>query len=202
VGLLGKHEQVHLTGQGHPPRMNFQDLGPVRLTRDTNLYLPVKPARSPEGGIDGIHPVGSSNDHHLSPLLEAIHHGKELCHYPPFHLTGHLFPPGSDRIKLIDEDDRGSIGFRFFEDLSQFLLTLPVVFGNDLRTCNRDEMGTALASHCLCYQGLSGSRRSVQENPFRGLNPEFLEEFRMTHREFDHLPHTLELILQSPDILI
>ncbi len=182
--------------------MDLQDLHPVRVAWDADLDLPVEASGSSKRRIDGVGTVGRADHDDLTPLRNAVEHGQKLGNDAAFHLAVHVFPFRGDGIELVDEDDRRSILFGFFEDFAQFLFGLAVVFGDDLRAGDRDEVGAAFICHGFGDQGLAGPRRSVEENALWRLDPQRLEEFGMAERQFDHFADAAQLALKAADVFV
>ncbi len=180
----------------------MEHLDPVVLRRDPDLDLPVEPSRTPEGGVDGVEPVRGPDHHDLPPLFKPVHHGEELGHHAPFDLPGHLLAPGGDGVEFVDEDDGGSVLPCVLKDLTEPLLALTVVLRDHLRPCYGDEMRSALACDRLCDQGLSGPRRTVEEDTLRRLDTELPKDLRVAHGQFDRLADTLQLAFQAADVLV
>ena len=202
VGLLGDGGDVHAFPKRHTPGVDVEHLDPVVLRRDPDLDLPVEPAGTAEGGVDGVEPVRGPDHHDLPPLLEPVHHRQELGHHTPLDLPGHLLAPGGDRVEFVDEDDGRRMLPGVLEDLAEPLFALAVVLRDHLGSRDRYEVGSALARDRLCDQGLSRPRRAVEEDALRRLDTELPEDLRVAHRKFDRLADTLQLALQAADILV
>ena len=51
-------------------------------------------------------------------------------------------------------------------------------------------------------EGLPAPRRSVEQNPFGGINPQAFKNLGIAQRELDHLPYVLKLGFQTADVFI
>ena len=202
MGLLGDVADIHVIGKRHTAGVDLEYLGPVVLRRNPDLDLAVEPSRTAEGRVDGVEPVRGPDHHDLPSFLKPVHHREELGHHTPLDLPRHLLAPGGDGIEFIDEDDGGRVLPGLLEDLAEPLLALAVVLRYHLRPCNRDEVCPALACDRLCDQGLSRPGGAVEENALRRLDPEFSEDLRVAHGEFDRLADPLELAFEAADILV
>ncbi|KAF5034406.1 hypothetical protein DSECCO2_596440 [anaerobic digester metagenome] len=63
-------------------------------------------------------------------------------------------------------------------------------------------MGIHLVCHRFCDQRLPRSRRTVEQDAFRGFDAEALEEFGVPERELDHLADKLQFAVQAADIFV
>ncbi len=108
--------------------MYLQDLDSALPVRNSDLDLPVEPARPAQSGINGLFPVGGSDHNHLASLFQAIHHGQELGHHSSLHLPCNLTPLRGNGVDLVYEYDGWSGLLRLLEDLPQPLLALSIVF--------------------------------------------------------------------------
>ena len=110
----------------------------------------------------------------------AVHEGQKLRHYPLFHISDDLGALRGDGIHLIDEDDARRFARRFFKYLTQPGLTVTVIFLDDFRPVDSDEMELRLSGNGTGNQGFPRSRRSVEKQPFRRLDAQSFEEFPVT----------------------
>ena len=202
VGLVGEPFQVDILRQRHSAGVDLQDLETSVPVGDTDLDLPVEPSGSPQGLVDGVGSVGGTDDHDLSPGVQTVHEAQELCDDTPLLLTVHLVTLGRDRVYLIDEDDAGCVLLCLLEDLPQLALGLTVELADDLRSSDGDEVAARLPGDGLGQHGLTGSGRSVEQHPFGSLDTQPLEEFRVSERQFDHLPDLPDGVSETSDIIV
>lgn len=73
--------------------------------RKSKLKFPVKPARSPQGRINSINSVGSTNDHYLPSAVQAIHEGQQCGYNGTMNLILSTGTHRSQSIYLIKEYD-------------------------------------------------------------------------------------------------
>ena len=144
VGYISELLLVHVLGQGHSSGVDLQYLQARLPVGNPDLNLPVEPSRPAQGWIDGVRPVGSSDDHHFSARLHAVHQSQKLSYHPALHLARYLFSLGGDGVDLIDEDDRRCLLFCRLEQLAELLLRLAIVLGHDLRAAQGLEVGIGL----------------------------------------------------------
>src|SRR5881409_3437057 len=186
----------------HAARVNLQDLLAATPVRDANLDLAVEAPGPAQRGVDRLVPVRRANHDDLAATREAVHQGEKLRDDAPFDLAGHLFPLRSNRVEFIDEQDARSVLLGLLELLAEALLALSVVLRHDLRALDRIEICAGFVGHRFCDERLAGAGRPVQEDPFRRIDPEALEQLRVLQREFDHLADLHQLLLESTDVLV
>ena len=58
--------------------VDLEDLHPGLLVGKRDLYLPVQPAGSEEGGVEGVGSVGGHDDLHLPQHVEPVHLVEQL----------------------------------------------------------------------------------------------------------------------------
>ncbi len=54
----------------------------------------------------------------------------------------------------------------------------------------------------FCYQRLSRTRRTVQEDAFWRFDTDTPEYLRLRERVFDGFPHFLDLVCKTPDLVV
>ena len=124
--------------EGHVPEVDGQDVRPGLPSGYAYLDLPVEPPRPPQRRIDGVLPVGGSDDYDVPSVVESVHEGEELRHDPPLDLAVNVVPVGCDRVDLVQEHDARSVLGSLLEDLPEALLALTVVLSDDLRAADRE----------------------------------------------------------------
>ena len=100
----------------------------------------------------------------------------ELGDDPALLLTLDLVPLGSDGIDLVDEYDAGRVLLCILEDLPELSFGFSVELAHDLRSADGDEVAAGLSRHGFGEHGLTGSRRSVEQNSLGCLDTQPLEE--------------------------
>src|SRR5213594_1724662 len=186
----------------HAARVNLENLLADTPVRDANLDLAVEAPGPAQRGVDRLVPVRRADHDDLAATREAVHQGEKLRDDAPFDLAGHLFSLRSDRVEFIDEQDARSVLLGLLELLAEALLALSIVLRHDLRALDRIEIRARFVRHRLRDERLAGAGRSVQEDPFRRINPETLEQLRVFQRELDHLADLHQLLLESADVFV
>lgn len=89
----------------------------------------------------------------------------------------------------------------FVEDVTDIGLALTEPHGQELGTLDGDEIGLALVGNGLGQQGLTTSRRAVEEHTTRGLHAKLQELLGMLHRVLNQLLKLLLDLLQASDVI-
>src|SRR5439155_1751985 len=186
----------------HAAGVDLQDLLPSAPVRDADLDLAIEPTGSAQRRIDCLVPVRRADHDDLAAARKAVHQSEELRDDASLDLTGHLFSFGGDRVELIDEEDARSVLLGLLELLAEALLALTVIFRHDFRALDGIEVRAGFIGHRLRDERLAGAGRTIEENPFRPIDPEALEQFRAFEGELDHLADLHQLLLESADVLV
>src|SRR5213594_3303080 len=186
----------------HAARVDLKDLLPSAPVRDADLDLAIEPTGSAQRRIDCLVPVRRADHDDLAAARKAVHQSEELRDDASLDLTGHLFSFGGDRVELIDEEDARSVLLGLLELLAEALLALTVIFRHDFRALDGIEVRAGFIGHRLRDERLAGAGRTIEENPFRRIDPEALEQFRVFEGELDHLADLHQLLLESADVLV
>mmetsp|Transcript_17930 Transcript_17930/g.32454 ORF Transcript_17930/g.32454 Transcript_17930/m.32454 type:complete len:503 (-) Transcript_17930:149-1657(-) len=188
--------ELHVTG------VDAEYLQTAVFVGDSNVDLAIESSEASEGGIHGVGTVGRADDHDRRTLLEPVHEGEHLRNNTPFHFPIGLVTFGSDGINLINEDDGGSILLRLLERLAKVGLTLSRHFGHDFGSIDEEEECPRLVRDRTGNEGLSTSRRTIQQHPTGGLHAQRLEERGVAEGQLDHLANLGHLLATSPHVVI
>lgn len=77
-----------------------------------------------------------------------------------------------------------------------------VYFALNLYTVDKEEESSSLVGNGTCNEGLSSTRRSVQENTTRWLHSDSFEQGRMPQGQFHHFLDLGELLAHAADIIV
>lgn len=94
------------------------------------------------------------------------------------------------------------MGLRVFEYVAQPFFAFTVELADDLRARNVGEINVRLRGYSPRNNGLSGTRRAVEQYALRWLNAKAVEDLREAQRQFDHLADSLDLRSKPPDVLV
>ena len=203
MGHLRQAIEVDVVCQRHAARVHLQDLQSPGLVGHADDDLAIEPARPPQGGIEGIGNVRGTDDDDLPARLEPVHEGEQLRDDPAFDLllAAQCRPLGRDGVDFVDENDARA-GAGLLEDAPQMRFALAIELVHDLRAAETEELGVGFVGDSPRDQGLAASRWAVQEDAFRGVDAEPIEDFRIAQRQLDHLADGGEFALQPADILV
>ena len=107
------HLHVHIVGQCHAPGRvdaNYPSLG--FLIRKRKLDLPINPARSNQGGVQGLDPVCGHDDLRIPSGVKPIQLVEKLQHSSlnlPLPTTVAVVPLGPHSINLVNENEAGAV---------------------------------------------------------------------------------------------
>ena len=194
--------QIHLVAQRHTAGVDAEDFAPPVLVRHADHDLAIEAARTAQRFVDGVGAVGGGDHDHVGARFQAIHQGQQLGDEALFRLARHAVALGSNRIDLVDEDDRGRVAARLLEHFAQALLALAIARSHDLRAVDDREIGIALVRDRLRQPRLAGSGRAVQQHALGRIDAEAGEQFGIAQRQFHHLAQLLDRVLDPADIVV
>jgi len=154
------------------------------------------------GRLQHVGQVGGCNHDQMLPFGQPVHQRQQLRHHPLFHFADHVLAAWRDGVDLIQKDDAGAFARGLLEDLAQMGLALAIELVDDLRAAHREEIGLSLMRNGARDQGLSASRRTMQQHALGGVDPQLLEDLRIAQWQLDHLADALQLRLQPSDVLV
>jgi len=129
--------------------------------------LAIEPAGTEEGLIQNVDTVGGGNGNDAGVAIETVHLDQDLVDglLPLIVAAGETGTTlTTDGIDLIDEDDAGSILLGLAEDVTDTGGTDTHEHLDELGTRDGDEGNAGLTSDGLGQEGLTGTRRSVQDD--------------------------------------
>ena len=202
VGDRGQTLHFDVGGQGHAAAVDLQDFAPAVAVGDRDRDLAVKAARPAEGRIECVGDVGGPDHNHVLAFRQAVHQGQQLGHHPFFHIAHDLLALGGDRIQFVQEDDAGRLAGGLVKDLAEVGLGLAVELVDDLGAVHGKKLGLGLMGHGAGDQRLAAARRAVQQDAFRRIDPQPLEDLRIAERQLDDLANPLQFAFQSADLFV
>jgi hypothetical protein len=114
----------------------------------------------------------------------------------------HLVTLGSNRVDLVDEDDRRRVLLRLLERLPQVRLRLSRHLRHDLGTVDQEEERSRLVRNRTSHERLTRSGRTEHEDTTRRLDTDRLEELRVTERKLDELTDLSKLLAATSDVVV
>merc|ERR1712212_1215018 len=169
---------------------------------DPDVNLPVEPAKPPEGGVNGVRPVGRRHHDDVGPLLQAVHEGEKLRYNSPLNLAVSLLSLGSNRVELVDEDDGRRVLLSLLKSLSQVALALTCQLAHDLWPVDEEEEGTGLVGYSPGHQGLSSTRGAEEQDAPGWLHSNGLEQSRVPEWKLHHLLEGGELLSATSNVVV
>ena len=201
-GLAGNDGQVDIVGNGLALGMHHQDAATALEVWRVDPYLTVKSTGTQQCRIQHIRTVRCSDQNHVRVRVEPVHLNEQLVQRLfAFVVTAAETNTAlaTNRVDLVDEDNRGRILLGLFEQVTHTTRTDTDEHLNEVRARNRVERHSGLAGNSLCEQGLTGSRRSVQQHTLRDAGTNLLE-LRGFLQELLNFSEFLERLIGSGDI--
>ena len=179
--------------------MHFDDLFTSLDIRQSDDDLSVKSARSEQRRVQNVRTVGRRQNDDAGILREAVHFNQQLIERLfSFIMTAAdaRTALAADRIDLIDKDNTRRILFGLVEQVSDSGRTDTDEHFHEIGTADRKERYARFACRRLGNIGLTGSRRTDQQNTFRDSSAKLLVFFRCLEEVHDLLKLLL-FFLQS-----
>ena len=154
--------------------------------------------------VHDFRPVGGSNDEDVLFGTDTVHLGQKLVDHSVSSSTSIALASASGNcngVQLVEEKHAGCGSSCLIEHISDVCLALSEPHGQQFRSLDGDEVGTALVGDCLGEQGLAASGRTVEEDSLRGLHAELVEFFGVFDREEDHLLKLFLGLFEASDVL-
>ena len=99
--------------------MDAENLAAAFLVGDADDDFAVEAAGAAKRLVDRFRTIGGGDDDQILPRLQPVHQAQQLGDEALFRFAGDLATLGSDRIDLVDEDDRRRGLGRMLEQLAQ-----------------------------------------------------------------------------------
>ena len=189
----GPIRQRHRIGQGTGAGMHRQDLLAAPAIGQIHRDPSIKAARTHQGRIEHIRPVGGRQKDHTGVVFEAIHLREQLVErLLPFVVaaTDAGTPLAAHGIDFIDENDAGCLGLRLAEQIPHPRGPHAHEHLHKFRGGHREKGHPSLAGNRFGQEGFARARRAHQEHPFGNLGAHGGEAFG-GFEEGDHLRQLL-----------
>ena len=173
---------------------------PVEIGR-RDVDLAVEAARAQERGIEILQAVRGSHDHDLVRAAEAVELDEELVQRLVVLAVVAAARAGrADGVELVDEDDRGRVLARLFEELADAGSAEPGEHLDERGGARRVEVRARLVRGRLREQRLAGAGRAVEQNALRHPGAELLELLAVA-QELDDLLQLLLGLVGAGDVV-
>jgi hypothetical protein len=175
--------QVHAVFQRLGPGVQPEDVETSRLPRSLEANAAVEPARSKQGQVEHVGPVGRRQYHDPVIGREPVHLHQQLVErLLLLVLRAHRAancPGPSDGVELVDEDDgrRGAAGLG--EQVPHPGRADADVELDEVGSRDREERRLRFSRHGPGQQGLAATGRAVQEDALGDGRPQGGEAFRI-----------------------
>ena len=204
--------RTHLLVGHHLPGVDVQDLRPALLLGQTDLYLDLQPARSEQGVIHHVPPVGHPDNEDVVELVHSVNLAEKLVDHSvvdpravaPGRATS--FADGVDFIK--DDDVKARVRPKallfllgVFKQTPNVGLGLTDVFVKDLGSVDNLWLpGVEHLADLTSHQSLSCTRRSKQKDSLDVLATKLLHDLgREDARGKGSSEDGIEFCVQAPD---
>jgi len=170
--------------------MDLQDGGALLQVRQRDLDLAVEPARPEQRRIQDLGTVRRGDDDDAGRRVEPVHLSQQLIERLLALVVGHetAAAPLTDRVDLIDEDDRRCPLARALEEIAHARRAETDEQLDEARAGHREERHTRLARDRARHQRLAGAGRAHHQNSPRADCPDPPEAIGVLE-EVDHLGH-------------
>src|SRR4029079_12534178 len=159
--------------------------------------LSVEPARAKERRVEILEPVRSADDDHAVRPAEAVELDEELVQgLVVLAVEARAAPAHTDRVELVDEDDRRRVLARLVEELADAGSAEAGEHLHERRRALRVERRAGLVRDGLREQRLARAGRPVEKHALRCARAERLEPLRVAE-EVDDLAELLLRLLDA-----
>ena len=135
--------------------MNCHNLKSTCFIWYTNINFSIKSTKTSKSWVNTVWSIGGTNTNDLTSSFDTIHQCKKLSNNSSFDFTISFFSVWSNRVNLIDKDDRWLICICFFECFSKIFFCLTSHFGHDFWTIQQEEESTCLVSNSSSNKSLT-----------------------------------------------
>ena len=192
--------QVDLFGERLAARVHAQNLLAAREIGRRDDHLPVEAAGTEQRRVEVLEAVRGAHHDHLGRLVEAVQLDEQLVEsLVVLAVEAAAGTGGADRVELVDEDDRGRVLARLFEQLADPGGAEAGEHLDEGGGALRVELGARLLRDRLGEQRLAGAGRSVEQDALRHACAQLLEALGMAE-EVDDLPQLLLRLVDAGDV--
>jgi hypothetical protein len=189
--------RIDVGGQRHVAHVHAQDLLAADHVRVGHHDLTVEAARTQQGGVEHVGPVGRGDEDDAFVGLEAVHLDQQL-------VEGLLAlvvaaaearaAMAADGVDFVDEDDAGRVLLGLLEHVAHAAGADADEHLDEVRAGDREERHARLAGDGAGEQGLAGAGRADQQGALGNLAAQALELARVLQEVDDLLQFFLGLI--------
>jgi len=201
---LGDFREVDSTHQVHFTAVNAENVDTSLVVGVGEFNFAIDSTRSQQRIIQDVDSVSSHDDLDLLSSLKPVKLVEQLEH-SPLHFgvtTSSRHSLASNRINLVHEDDRGGVGARHNEQLSDHSGAFTDVLLNQLSRLHFNELTVSVMGYSSGQESLSGAGGSVKEDTLRLGNSKSVEDLGMLDRKLNDLLHLLDLLVKPSNHVI
>ena len=199
--LARDRHEVDVLPERLAARVDAENRLAAREVRRGDEHLAVEAARPEQGGIEVLEPVGRAHHDHLLTRLEAVQLDEQLVQRLVLlarePVAGAL---RADRVELVDEDDRGRVLARLFEQLPDSRCAEAGEHLDERRRALGEELRARLAGDRLREQRLAGAGWPVEQDPLRDARAQPAEALGVA-QEVDHLVQLPLGLVEAGDVV-
>ena len=175
--------------------MHAQDLLATEEVGRRDEHLPVEAAGTEQRRVEVLEAVRGAHHDHLGRLVEAVQLDEQLVQrLVVLAVEAAAGACGADGVELVDEDDRGRVLARLFEELADPGGAEAGEHLDEGGGALRVELGAGLLRDRLGQQRLAGTGRAVEQDPLRHAGAQTLEALGMAEEVDDLLELGLRLL--------
>jgi hypothetical protein len=187
--------EVHVVRERDRPRVDLEDLPAPQAVRRLDGDPAIEAARPEQCGVEDLGAVGGPEHDHVRLGIEAVHLGQDLVErllalvMAAAEAADAARARPSDRVELVDEDDRGRRLLGLLEEVAHARCADADDRFDELRGRQGEERRVRLPRHRPCEERLSRPRRAVQQDAARdaGAQPRVALRVLEEVDDFDQL---------------
>ena len=186
----GNHAEVNVWADWLALRVHVQNLLATLEVWCGDADLAVETTRAQQRRVKNVWAVGGGNQDHVGLGVEAIHLDQKLVEgllALVVSAADACAAVATNGVDLVDKDDGRGSCLGLLEEVANAGCTDTDEHLYEVRTRDREERHTGLASDSLGNQGLTGSRRAVKQNTARNFGANGLELLWLLEEFFDFL---------------
>ena len=179
--------QIDIFGQWHIARVNLQDCQAAVPVGTFYCDAAVKAARTQQGFIESVRPVGRGDDYHCLARIKAIHLYQQLVERLFALVVAIDAGPtlAAYGVDFIDEDDTRRSFFGLIKQVAHAARAHANQHLYKLGTADGEERHTSFTGYRTGQQGFTSSRRTYKQHTAWNPATEFLE-FSRRLQKFDY----------------
>src|SRR5207248_5021875 len=159
----------------HFARVYLEDLQPTKLVRAIDQHLAIEASRTQERRVEDFGPVRCRDENEALRRIEAVHLDQKLVERLLFFVVSAQTvraARATERVQLVDEDDRRSAGTRLLEKIAHARRADADEHLDELRAVDREERHARFARDCASEKRLARARRTDEQHALGNVSAE------------------------------